>query len=346
MIEGERNSRCGQLLLWGALSSLLFLASCGKKEAGTESTGGSAETPAAVAPELPVNVPRELQEYKDPKGAFVVMLPKGYVLSDKSAGDKPKYIFTYGSSVTLILTEGVAEPTWDSAAELAKKQDEIRTGRAGFPPPMVLVERGVLSFGGLKGFQTLLSGNLAGQETQMKAYYLVGDEKLFTLIVTWKDPAAGVLYEQVQSTITNSFRLASLKPPLPVPPKPAVAPVASSVTTTTAPVAVKSSPAPAAAPVTNVTRQAAPVVEKAKPTAVVEPAQPVDPRTEPEWAAAKAMLKFTGSMKMGGQKVAMVNDKILRKDDTISVTFHDKEFTFIVTVISANGVEYKRDLKQ
>jgi hypothetical protein len=50
-------------------------------------------------------------------------------------------------------------------------------------------------------------------------------------------------------------------------------------------------------------------------------------------------------MKMGGQQVAMVNDKILRIGDTVSVMFHDKEFTFIVTAISSRGAEYKRELK-
>lgn len=321
MIETARTCGVGWFLFSGSLFFLVFLTSCGKKGAGTESVGVLADTPAVAAPELPVNALRELQEYKDPKGTFVVMLPKGYVFSDKTVGDKLKYIFTYGSAVALILTQGVVAPAWDSAEELAKKQDEIRTGRAGFPPSMVLVERGTLSFGGLKGFQTLLSGNLAGQETQMKAYYLVGDEKLFTLIVTWKDPAAGVLYEQVQSSITNSFRLVSLKPSAPVPPKLTVVPVSSAVI--------------AAAPV--VARNI-----KEEPVEVAKPVQPVDPRSETEWVAARAMLKFTGSMKLGNQKVAMVNDKILRKDDTISVMFRDKQFTFIVTTILATGVEYKR----
>lgn len=316
MIEPERTCGFGRLLLSGALSLLVFLTSCGKKAAETESV----PAPSA-APQLPMNAPRELEEYKDPRGSFVGMLPKGYAFSDKTVGDKPKYIFTYGSAVTVVLTQGAVDPAWDSEAELVKKQDEIRTGRAGFPRGMVLVERGTLSFGGLKGFYTLLSGNLAGQETQMKAYFLAGEGKLFTLIVTWKDPAAGVLYGQVQSSITNSFRLTSVTKPVPVAPKPAVTNV------------------PAPPPVTNVVARPAPVVAKPKPVEVVEP---VDPRTDSEWSAARAMLKFTGSMKMGGQQVAMVNNKILRKGDEISVMFHDTEFTFIVTVISPNGVEYNR----
>ena len=50
------------------------------------------------------------------------------------------------------------------------------------------------------------------------------------------------------------------------------------------------------------------------------------------------MLKFSGSMKMGGQEVAMVNDKILRKGDTISVVFHEKEFKFILMTISPKAL--------
>ena len=284
----------------------------------------------AVTSELPVNALRALEEYKDPKGAFVVMLPKGYVFSDKTVGDKLKYIFTYGSSVNLILTQAVAAPEWDSAAEMIQKQDDIRTGRAGFPSAMVLTERGLLSFGGLKGFQTLLAGNLAGQETQMTAYYLAGNEKLFTLIVTWKDPTAAVLYGQVNSSITNSFRLASFNPSAHVPPKTATPVVATNV-----PV-----------PVTNIVAVPVPAIAKEKPAEVVEPVQPADSRSEAEWAAARAMLKFNGSMKMGGQQVAMVNEKILRKGDAISVTFHEKEFNFIVTIISPNGVEYNRRLSE
>jgi len=329
MIEATKTSGVWLLLLPGALSSLLFLTSCGKKDDATVSA--ETQAVAAAGAELPVNAPRKLEEYKDPKGAFVVMLPKGHVFSDKTVGDKLKYIFTYGSAVNLILTQTAAAPEWDSAAEMAKKQDAIRTGRAGFPPAMVLMEKGILSFGGMKGFQTVLGGNLAGQETQMTAYYLAGGEKLFTLIVTWKDPAASVLYGQVKSSITNSFRLTSFNPSAPVSPKPATAPVVA----TNVP-----------APVTNVVARPVAVAPKEAPVEVVAPVQPSNERTESEWGAARAMLKFTGSMKMGGQQVAMVNDKILRKGDTISVMFHEKEFIFIVMIISPNGVEYKRELTQ
>ena len=331
MIETAKTVTVRVLLLLGAIPVLLLLASCGKKDAATEAPGAPAGAPAVAAPELPVNALREVEEYKDPKGAFVVTLPKGYVFSDKTVGDKLKYIFIYGTAVNMILTQAAVAPDWDHAAEMAKKQDEIRTGRAGFPPAMVLTDRDLLSFGGLKGFQMMLGGNLSGQETQMTAYYLAGEEKLFTVIVTWKDPAAAVLYGQVKSSITNSFRLTSFNPSAPVPAKPAAAPAA-----------VTNIPAPVA-PVTNVVAKPAAPAPKEEPVEVVEPVQPVDPRSESEWAAARAMLKFNGSMKMGGQQVAMVNDKILRKGDTISVTFHDKEFIFIVSIISPNGVEYKRE---
>ena len=326
MIEITKPSGVVLLLFSGALPFVLFLASCGKKAAEPTAT-----EQAVVSPGLPVNVPRELEEYKDPKGSFVMMLPKGYVFSDKTVGDKLKYIFTFGTSVNLILTQGAAKPDWDSAAEMAKKQDDIRTGVAGFPPAMALLKREVLSFGGFKGFYTLLGGNLAGQETEMMAYFLVGEEKLFTLIVSWKDREASVLNDQVKGCITNSFRLTSFKKPAPEKPKPAPKP------------AVVSNAPPAAPPrVTNAPARPEPVVAKPKPVEPEPPPAPVDPRTDAEWGAAKAMLKFTGSMKMGGQQVAMVNNKILRKNDTISVMYHDTEFTFVVSEISANSVEYKR----
>jgi hypothetical protein len=92
------------------------------------------------------------------------------------------------------------------------------------------------------------------------------------------------------------------------------------------PAATTNVPAPAAPPVTN------------------EVIRPAHSGTESEWIAAKAMLKFNGSMKMGGQEVVLINDKILRKGDTISVLFHEKEFKFVVTTISPKGVEYQRDL--
>jgi hypothetical protein len=325
MFETAKMGKIGRSSLSVAVSFVLFLTSCGKKESATE-TPNAAQ--AVASPQLPVNVPRDLEEYKDPRGAFVVMLPKGYVFADKTVGDKVNYIFTYGSAVNLILTRVAAEPQWDPVAQMAGKLYEIRTGRAGFPPSMVLLERGLLSFGGLKGFHAMLSGNLGGRESRMMAYYLVGDEKYFTLIVTWKDPTAGVLYEQVKSGITNSFRLASFMPP------------AAAV-----PVAATNAQTPVAPPVTNLVAQPVPADTKEKPAAAVEPAQPADSRTELEWAVAMAMLKFTGSMKMGGQEVAMVNGNILRKGDTISVMFHEKEFNFIVTIISPNKVEYKRNPK-
>jgi hypothetical protein len=92
-----------------------------------------------------------------------------------------------------------------------------------------------------------------------------------------------------------------------------------------------------------VVAQPVPADTNGKPAA--EPAHPADSRTGSEWAVARTMLKFNGSMKMGSQQVAMVNDKILREGDMISVTFHDKEFEFIVTIILPDRVEYKRDLK-
>ena len=310
-------------LILGVIPCAAVLVSCGKKDAAP-----TAAEQAAVAPGLPVNVPREIEEYKDPKGVFVVMLPKGYVFSDKTVGDKPKYIFTYGTSLNLIITQGPAAADWDNAAEMSKKQDEIRTGSAGFPPDMSLLKRELVSFGGLKGFFTLLGGNLAGQETEMMAYYLAADEKLFTLIVTWKDRNAAVLNEQVKGSITNSFRLASFKKPAPEKPKPA-------------PKAEAAPKAPTAA-VAATNAPARPAAAKPKPEPVAPPPEPVDPRSESDWLTARNMLKFTGSMKMGGQQVAMVNNKILRKGDSIAVMVRDTEFVFIVSEISATGVEYKR----
>jgi len=321
MTNTVTRSRFFLRVILGLLPCVAVLVSCGKKEAAP-----TAAEQASVAPELPVNVPRELQEYKDPKGVFVVMLPKGYVFSDKTVGDKPKYIFTYGTSLNLIITQGPAAADWDNATEMSKKQDEIRTGTAGFPPNMSLVKRELLSFGGLKGFCTLLGGNLAGQETEMMAYYLAAEEKLFTLIVTWKDRNAAVLNEQVKSSITNSFRLASFTKPAPEKPKPEAA-----------------AKAPTA---TNAPARPAVAVVKPKPEPVAPPPEPVDPRSESDWMTARNMLKFTGSMKMGGQQVAMVNNKILRKGDAIAVMVRDTEFVFIVSEISANGVEYKRKLQE
>ena len=190
----------------------------------------------------------------------------------------------------------------------------------------------------------------------MRAYYLAADEKLFTLIVTWKDPKANVLYEQVQSSLTNTFRLASMKPP--------VVPVAAAATTTAsvvsaektpvpvtpaspaitpAEVKVVPTPKPAVAPATSTARPSpAPVTEGEKRAPTDGSGATADSRTEAEWNAALAMLKFNGAMKMGGQQMAMVNDKFLRKGDTISVLFHGKEFVFIVREIGANRVDYTR----
>jgi hypothetical protein len=89
-----------------------------------------------------------------------------------------------------------------------------------------------------------------------------------------------------------------------------------------------------------------PISDSTKDKSAAAPDQPTHSGTESEWIAAMAMLKFSGSMKMGGQEVAMINGKILRQGDTISVVFHEKEFKFILMNISPNGVEYKRELKQ
>ena len=212
-------------MLSAAFSLFLFLTSCGKKESATETP--NAVQPVAL-PELPTNAPRDLEEYKDPNGAFVVTLPKGYVITDKTVGDMVKYIFT---------------------------------------------------------------------------------------------PTAAV------------------------PPHLATASVSPAVAPADVPVAVTNVQAPAAPPVTPVVAWPVPADTNEKPAAAAEPAQPADSRTGSEWAAARAMLKFNGSMTMGSQQVAMVNDRILREGDMISVMFHDKEFEFIVTIISSERVEYKRYLK-
>ena len=67
MIETAKMSGIGRPLLSAAVPLILFLTSCGKKESATET---SSAAQAVAAPELPVNAPRELEKYKDPKGAF------------------------------------------------------------------------------------------------------------------------------------------------------------------------------------------------------------------------------------------------------------------------------------
>lgn len=81
-------------------------------------------------------------------------------------------------------------------------------------------------------------------------------------------------------------------------------------------------------------------VVKPPPEPKPTPAQEPEPLT-PDWEIARSMLKVSGTMKVGPQNAAIVNDNILRKGETISVEYRQKVYHFRVSAIEGNRVDFE-----
>lgn len=143
-----------------------------------------------------------LEEFRDPNNRFVVKLPKGYVLENKSEGERTKINLKYpnGYHITFI-SNAMTDGEWDRDAAMLKKVSQIKDGQ--FPyPDMKLVKCDRMDFGGGKGYYIQMQGMADGKNTRLIAYALVGNGNSFSmsLVCTEKDQC-----RTFRDTIENTF---------------------------------------------------------------------------------------------------------------------------------------------
>lgn len=144
-----------------------------------------------------------LEEFRDPQNRFVVKLPKGYVLEDKSEGERTKINLKYpnGYHITFISNVMPAAEEWDRDKAMLEKVSQIKGGQSPFPETkQVKCDR--MDFGGGKGYYIQMQGMADGKHTRLIAYALVGNGNSFSmsLVCTEKDQC-----KNFQDTITNTF---------------------------------------------------------------------------------------------------------------------------------------------
>jgi hypothetical protein len=158
------------------------------------------------------------------------------------------------------------------------------------------------------------------------------DEKTW-LLLTWSQNS-GKQIKLVPATSGPPFAVSTAKPP--------------TAAITSAPPTVGQAPQTEPAPVTSAVQ----------PPATAEPAGAAAPKTgvatgrspkivieeikdDGDWVGARLLLKTTGTMRSGGQYVAIVNGNMVRKGDIVSVTLSGRVYQFVVTSIDTRNVEYK-----
>lgn len=77
-----------------------------------------------------------------------------------------------------------------------------------------------------------------------------------------------------------------------------------------------------------------------------EPAQPAEPvvvERPPRWDDALRTVSIKGIMSVGaGKYMAVVNDQVVNEEDTVSVTFEGRRYTWKIARITADGVKFQK----
>ena len=336
-----------------ALLLALAAASCSKKqEAKQPEAVAELSKAAAAAPSAPINPEtfgNKVKEFKDPKGFFVADLPDGYTLSDKSVENSPKLLFTYGASVNLMIMGSLTNEDWDAEYEMANKVDALEQG-IGVPAGMHLSRSGLAKFGGMAGFETVLSGRVNAEPIETRAFTMAGKGKFITVQIACRQPGAMRIYDKLSSAITNSLRLPSAPAPAkttapshaaPKAPTSAVAGTTSAlVSSTSVSSAVGSVGATGVVMSVKTGGVVAAAVDKAEQERLAAEKKAAEEKLRTEWDMARAQLKTGGIMKMGAQWVVLVNNEMLKAGDTVSVKMRDKTYVFRVSSVTRDRVNF------
>ncbi|MFH0878720.1 MAG: hypothetical protein V2A34_03320, partial [Lentisphaerota bacterium] len=156
---------------------------------------------------------REIEEFRDPKGYYTVMLPAGYKMEDRSNGSQSKKSFNYSKDLSLWLLANEMRKSWDPESAMKEKMEAINSGRAGFPSDVKVVSHGLIELNGAKGYEFIIEG--AGQGNKLRAYTvaLVSNKTSMAVSITCTGESDLPLFNQIQSSIAGSLRLSG--PPSP-----------------------------------------------------------------------------------------------------------------------------------
>lgn len=229
-----------------------------------------------------------LKPYEDPAGYFSAMFPKGYAVIDQSGETGTRVQLDYGRGVWMTLIAGDQQGRWDPAARLAQRVASIAQGTAGLPPELELTKSGLVEFGGLTGYETVLSGVVKEEPTQIHSYSLAGNGVSLQIALTCRNPNNLEKFEEVEVSIPESLRVGA----------------------------------------SSTGRGAG-------------PAAAAKVHTEEEWALARNMLKTEGILKKGNAYAALVNGRLVREGDIVSVYSKGDKYRFVVTSILPKEVLFE-----
>lgn len=260
------------------------------------------DAPVAEAPK------QELVEFADPRDYFQLMLPPGFTSEDLSKGTGTRITFTYTNSVRMTIQAMETKRAWDPAAELSAKAEQIRSGAVAAFADFALAVTNMVNVEGATGYEIGLMG--IGAKAAVKTHsFVFGKEGMAVSVALMCNSASGhPLHDALVGTVKDTFRMgegpeAARQMALKPPPPP------------------KEEPKP--------------------PPSEEEEKKALSAEEMAAWDEARATIKTAGIMKSGQAYVALVNDRLVHVNETVTVSLKTKTYRFIVKEITVDNVVFE-----
>jgi len=256
-----------------------------------------------AAPSADVKV-QELVEFKDPLGFFAIMLPGGFELDDGSKGQTARITFSYDSGVRMTIKAMEVSREWDPVGELAVKADQIHKRIVPAFAEFDLAVTNLLTVEGATGYEMGLVGRESKTGVLTHSFVFGGEKTTLSIALICSAPDGARLYEAIVSAVRDTF-------------------------------SVDEGP-------TALAKKSARKPREAEEKKEAEPEKPaLTPEQIAQWNEAKTLLKTSGIMRSGDAYVALVNDRLLHVNETITVSIKNKPFKFMVTSITVDQVDFE-----
>lgn len=143
-----------------------------------------------------------LKEFSDPKKYYIVELPGGYKVSNKSSGNRSKISFVYTNAITVTIIASPMHKAWEPDIEMAKRVQAIQSGRVG-PLSGYQLERSILlGFNNMSGYELVLTRgtNIA------HAFAMVSDSNIaFSVTIVTMGNNSREYHEILETAIRDSL---------------------------------------------------------------------------------------------------------------------------------------------
>lgn len=171
------------------------------KTAATSETSPAASKTASSSGLLS----RMQTDFTDPKRNYSVYLPRGFRVTDKSAGKRSKVVFNYpgGENVTILATPMANRNSWDPQSSMDQKVRAIREGRASQFSRFEITHYGLVFIGGTDGYEIVLKNG----STIAHAYALVSlDNTALSISIVTSGKNSRQNHDLLTSTISRTLR--------------------------------------------------------------------------------------------------------------------------------------------